>query len=406
MITKALILAAGKGQRMKPLSDTRNKCLLPVANKPIISRSLSALKQAGISEVLIVVNPESEVEKALGSEQEGVSLSYAIQAKPIGTANAIGLAKDKFTEDFLVLNGDDFSTSEHLKNVMEAHKTKATVSITKKVNPKGLGVVEVEMNFVKSLVEKPEHAEGEHFVNVGIYAFSPEIFKVIDTLEKSKRGEYEITDAITKLIPDGVTVIPVEYWRSINYPWELITASKKFIDEAPEENKATVEEFVHVTGKLVAGEGTVIKSGVYIEGPVIIGKNCTIGPNAFIRPYTCIGDNCKIGQGVEVKNSIVMNGTCIPHLSYVGDSVIGQNVNFGAGAIMTNLRHDDNNVLVNVKGKQVDTGLRKLGGIVGDNVKFGSNVVINPGKKIGAGSRIWPGVVIYKDVEENTEYKG
>ena len=180
MITKALILAAGKGQRMKPLSDTRNKCLLPVANKPIISRSLSALKQAGISEVLIVVNPESEVEKALGSEQEGVSLSYAIQAKPIGTANAIGLAKDKFTEDFLVLNGDDFSTSEHLKNVMEAHKTKATVSITKKVNPKGLGVVEVEMNFVKSLVEKPEHAEGEHFVNVGIYAFSPEIFKVID----------------------------------------------------------------------------------------------------------------------------------------------------------------------------------------------------------------------------------
>jgi bifunctional UDP-N-acetylglucosamine pyrophosphorylase/glucosamine-1-phosphate N-acetyltransferase len=101
-----------------------------------------------------------------------------------------------------------------------------------------------------------------------------------------------------------------------------------------------------------------------------------------------------------------MNGTCIPHLSYVGDSVIGQNVNFGAGAIMTNLRHDDNNVLVNVKGKQVDTGLRKLGGIVGDNVKFGSNVVINPGKKIGAGSRIWPGVVIYKDVEENTEYKG
>jgi bifunctional UDP-N-acetylglucosamine pyrophosphorylase/glucosamine-1-phosphate N-acetyltransferase len=406
MISKALILAAGDGKRMKPLSDLRNKSLLPVANKAIISRSLASLKQAGITEAILIVNPESEVEKQLGAEHEGIKISYTVQPEPLGTAHAISMAKDKISEDFLVLNGDDFCNSEHLKNLITSHKTKATVSVIKKTNPKGLGVVEVENNLVKSLIEKPESAEGEHFVNIGIYAFSPEIFSTIETLEKSERGEYEITDAISKIIPDGVSAITADSWLPINYPWDLLIANKKFMDEIPEEIKTEFDHGVTVKGKLIAGEGTFIKAGVYIEGPVMIGKNCTIGPNAFLRAYTCIGDNCKIGQGVEVKNSIIMDGTCVPHLSYIGDSVIGRNVNFGAGAIMTNLRHDENNVLVYVKEVQTDSGLRKLGAIVGDNVKFGSNVVVTPGKKIGSGSRIWPGLVVYKDVEENSEYKG
>ncbi|MFH1450594.1 MAG: DapH/DapD/GlmU-related protein, partial [archaeon] len=151
---------------------------------------------------------------------------------------------------------------------------------------------------------------------------------------------------------------------------------------------------------------TLIKSGVYIEGPVMIGKNCTIGPNAFLRPYACIGNNCKVGQSVEIKNSVIMEETYVPHLSYVGDSVIGRNVNFGAGAITANLRHDNDNVKVTVKGEKVDSGLRKLGALVGDNVKFGSNVVINPGKKIGANARVWPGVVINQDIEKDSDFSG
>jgi len=405
-ITKAVILAAGKGKRMRPLTDTRNKSLLPVANKAIISRSLAALKEAGISEAVLVVNPESSVEKALGEEHEGVSLSYAIQTEPLGSADAISRAKDKISEDFLMLNGDDFCTPEHLKKVIEAHKTKATVSVIKKQDPKCLGIVEVENNLVKKIIEKPEKSEGEHFVNIGIYAFSPEIFSIIETLEKSERGEYEITDAISKLIPEGVSAIIADSWLPINYPWDLLAANKKAIDEMPEENNAEVEQGVTVKGKLAAGEGTLIKAGVYIEGPVLIGKNCNIGPNAFLRPYTCIGDNCKVGQSVEIKNSIIMDGTAVPHLSYIGDSVIGRNVNFGAGAVMTNLRHDNKNILVKVKGEPFDSGIRKLGALVGDDVKFGSNVVVNPGKKIGARARIWPGVVIHEDVEQDSVYKG
>jgi len=407
-ITKALILAAGDGKRMRPLTDTRNKSLLPVANKPLISRSLAALKAVGISQAVIVTDKARSAEVFLGIEHEGVSLSFVVQEEPLGTAHAISMARQKISEDFLVLNGDDLCTPAHLRQVISAHNSKATVSVIKMENPKGLGVVEIADSLVKGIIEKPLSAEGERFVNIGIYAFSPEIFSTIETLEKSTRGEYEITDAIQKIIASGekVQAVEADSWLPINYPWELLSASKKFIDEAPEKNKAIVEEYVKVKGKLIAGEGTLIKSGVYIEGPVIIGKNCTIGPNAFLRPYTCIGDNCKVGQAVEIKNSTIMSGTYVPHLSYVGDSVIGRNVNFGAGAITANLRHDDRNILVNVKDKPLDSGLRKLGALVGDNVKFGSNVVINPGKKVGAGALVWPGVVINNDIESGTEYKG
>ncbi|MFH1450869.1 MAG: sugar phosphate nucleotidyltransferase, partial [archaeon] len=234
-ITKALILAAGDGKRMQPLSDTRNKSLMPVANKPILLRSLDALKEAGISEVCVIINPESEVKAFLGTEQNQLSLFFVEQSEPLGTAHAISMAKDKLTDDFLVLNGDDLCAPEHLKNVITSHKSKATVSVIKKENPQGLGIVEVENNIVTSIIEKPANSEGVHFVNIGIYAFSPEIFKIIETLERSPRGEYEITDAIQKIIKNNepVSAVAADSWLPINYPWDLLAATKKFIDATP-----------------------------------------------------------------------------------------------------------------------------------------------------------------------------
>ena len=132
-------------------------------------------------------------------------------------------------------------------------------------------------------------------------------------------------------------------------------------------------------------------SGTYIEGPVLIGKNCKIGPNAYIRPYTVIGDNCHIGNACEVKASIIMNGSKIPHFNYVGDSIIGENCNLGAGTKVANLRLDEKNIKVPVKNELVDTGRRKLGVIMGDNVHTGINVSIDVGTMIGAYTYIAPG---------------
>jgi bifunctional UDP-N-acetylglucosamine pyrophosphorylase/glucosamine-1-phosphate N-acetyltransferase len=150
---------------------------------------------------------------------------------------------------------------------------------------------------------------------------------------------------------------------------------------------------------VVIGKNTVIKSGTYIEGPVIIGDDCRIGPNCYIRPSTTIGNDCHIGAAVEVKNSIIMSGTDVPHLNYVGDSVIGEGCNFGAGTKIANLRLDEQNIHVG----DIDTKRHKLGAIIGDNVKTGINSSINVGTIIGNNSFIGPGVVVRGKILPNTK---
>ena len=159
-----------------------------------------------------------------------------------------------------------------------------------------------------------------------------------------------------------------------------------------------VEPGCHVKGKLVLGPGSVVKSGTYIEGPVYIGRSCIIGPNAYLRDHVAIHDGCKVGNAVELKNTILFTGARVPHLSYVGDSVIGENTNFGAGTITGNLRHDNANVQSAVKGQLVDTGRRKFGTIAGDNVKTGINTMIYPGRKFWPGTSTAPGAAVVKDV--------
>ncbi|VVB86729.1 Bifunctional protein GlmU [uncultured archaeon] len=152
-----------------------------------------------------------------------------------------------------------------------------------------------------------------------------------------------------------------------------------------------MERFATLNGNVAVGEGTIIRNGAYIEGPVIIGKNCDIGPNCYIRPATSIGDNVRIGNAVEVKNSIIMNGTHIGHLSYAGDSIIGERCNFGAGTKVANLRHDNRKVLVELGGKKFDSGRRKLGVIMGDDVHTGINSMFNVGTTVAGGACVGPG---------------
>ncbi len=158
------------------------------------------------------------------------------------------------------------------------------------------------------------------------------------------------------------------------------------------ENGCTVPETVGI------GRGTVIRAGTYIEGPCVIGENCIIGPHAYIRGSTAIGDDCHIGHATEVKNSIIMPGTKVPHFNYIGDSVVGSGCNFGAGTKVANLRHD--NGTVKVCGKT--TGRRKFGAIIGDNVLFGINCSVNVGTLIGSNARIAPHSLVEGCIEEGS----
>lgn len=186
----------------------------------------------------------------------------------------------------------------------------------------------------------------------------------------------------------------------IHYCWQLLTINEQLLSEIKENKiEGELSERAEIDGVLVLGEGSRVLPGVYIEGTVVIGKNCKVGPNCYIRGNTSIGDNCHVGQAVEIKNSILMNKASIGHLSYTGDSVIGERVNFGAGTITANLRHDGKNHRSAVEGKLVETGRRKFGTIAGDDVHTGIHTSIYPGRKFWPGTSSRPGDTVSTDIK-------
>lgn len=187
---------------------------------------------------------------------------------------------------------------------------------------------------------------------------------------------------------------------TIKMPWDLLAAAELYLPSLRENHlDGTVHPSAVLDGVVTLGQNSRILPGVYIEGNCIIGKNCKIGPNCYLRGNTIIGDNCHIGQAVEIKNSIINSRTNVPHLSYVGDSVIGSGVNLGAGTIISNFRHDGKNHRSQICGQLVDTGRRKFGAIIGDGVHTGINTSIYPGRKLFPGTSTLPGAIIKYELQ-------
>jgi bifunctional UDP-N-acetylglucosamine pyrophosphorylase/glucosamine-1-phosphate N-acetyltransferase len=283
----------------------------------------------------------------------------------------------------------------HISSLLE-RKEDAVLTVKQVDNPTQFGVIATEGDRVVSIVEKPEVPPSD-LANAGIYLFNETIFDMIDRTELSPRGEYEITRSIELLLEEGADVgyrLLEDEWIDIGRPWDLLDANKVLLSDAKAYCKGLVEGNATLIGEVQIGEGTLVRNGSYIIGPVVIGEGCDIGPNCFIRPSTAIGNDVHIGNAVEIKNSVIMDGTKIGHLSYVGDSIIGRACNFGAGTKVANLRHDGKNIKVTLKGKRTDTGRRKLGVIMGDDVHTGINTSINVGTILDAGSSTGPGEIV------------
>jgi hypothetical protein len=193
----------------------------------------------------------------------------------------------------------------------------------------------------------------------------------------------------------------------IRYAWDLLRINELLLSELKNSRiEGALHAAAHVEGILILGPGSKILPGVFIEGVVVVGANCKIGPNCYLRGYTSVGDRCHIGQSVEVKNSILMNDTAVGHLSYCGDSILGEHVNFGAGTITANFRHDGLNHRSGVNGVLVDTGRRKFGAILGDGVHTGIHTSLYPGRKIWPGLSTRPGTVVQRDLMSTEEKTG
>jgi len=405
---KAVIITAGEGTRMRPLTLNRPKTMLMVGGKPILQHNVEALQKAGISEITMVVGYKKNVIIDYFGDGSlfGVKINYVEQDERLGTAHAIGKTSEVIDEDFVVLNGDILVDPQLIVDLIEKYNSKnyakAVLVLTEVEDPTLYGVVELENDEIKRIIEKPSLKDApSNLINAGIYLFDQDIFNAIDRTDKSERNEYEITDSITHHINNGLVVLghkSRKKWIDIGRPWELLEVNEELLKDLKGKIDGRIEKGVTIEGNVVIGKDSIIRSGSYIQGPIFIGDGCDIGPNCYLRKYSSIGNNVRVGNAVEIKNSIIMDNTNVNHLSYVGDSVIGENCNIAAGTNIANLRFDDETVKIDVKGEKIDSNRRKMGVIFADGVKTGINTSFNPGVKVGENSAISAGAIIHKDI--------
>ncbi len=396
---KAVILAAGEGTRMRPLTANLPKPLLPVAGKPFLLHTLEAVRAAGVKDVTLLVGWQGHrIRESFGrGDAIGLTIDYEEQAERLGTAHAIGQLRKHVDGPFLSINGDVVVSGEALRDLVAYHgKVHGPVmALAEVADPRPFGVVEMDGDRVKGLEEKPKTPRSR-LINAGIYIFEPDIFPLIDATAKSPRGEYEITDTIRSLMVrrdmHGFR-LPGE-WLDVGRPWDLLRANAALLKPLKGAVHGTVDAGANLVGEVLVEAGAHVRPGSHIEGPTILGEGAEIGPNCYIRPSTYIGPQAKVGNACEVKNSILMAGTHAPHQNYVGDSVLGERCNLGAGTKVANLRLDETNIRVMFRGAEVDTGLRKLGVIMGDDVKVGINASIDAGTIVGEGTFIGPGASV------------
>jgi UDP-N-acetylglucosamine diphosphorylase/glucosamine-1-phosphate N-acetyltransferase len=357
---KGIILAAGKGERLQPLTDCKPKALLPVCNKPLIEYQIELLRAHGIDEIAVVV----------GHLKEQIDLKdvkFYEDRLIKGTATALHAAKDFIDEEFVLMYGDLFFDIPNFSDIVENENA---IGVVKMNDVSRYGEVIFEEGRLKEIREKA--GSGEGFINAGIYHLSPSVLDLVEHTNESARGEYELTDSLQMLnTNEKVNVVPLNgYWNDIGYPWDYIDANMHMLERIG----------------FAVGENTEIWDSAVIKKPAVIGANCAI--KSCVVDRSVIGDDCVIGEFAIAKRSVVMSHSNVPHLNYVPDSVIAEGCNLGAGTKIANLRFDDAHVKMSIKGERIDSGRRKLGAIVGYNTKTGINVSIYPGVKISSGSWI------------------
>jgi UDP-N-acetylglucosamine diphosphorylase/glucosamine-1-phosphate N-acetyltransferase len=414
---KAVILAAGQGKRLRPITFSKPKPMINCVGKPLLDYAIMGLKAVGINNILIIVGYKEEQIRDYFSKRAievKINIEFITQNEYLGTAHATSLARKYVGEDdFLLMYGDLIVDPTVYKQVIDKYNDNdvdGVISLIEVSNPQEYGIITIDSNGnVKDITEKPPPELGlGNLGNAGIYIFNSSIFKAIEKTKKSVRAEYEFTDSMKILINElnGKIIgydIKKHFWNDIGLPWQLFDVNKYILDNLKKEIKGKIEPNVNILGNIYIGGKTIIKSGTYIQGPCYIGENNIIGPNAFIRPYTVIEDNCHIGMS-EIKNSIIFSNSSIPHFNYVGDSIICEKVNLGAGTKLSNLRFDNKTIKMNINGKLIDSGRRKLGAIIGPESQTGINASIMCGKKVGENSIIGAHTLVNEDIPPNTLY--
>ena len=328
---KGLILSGGKGTRLRPLTFTQAKQLVPVANKPVLFYGIEALHEAGIGEIGIVVgDTREEIKEAVGDGSRwGIKVEYIEQEAPLGLAHAVKISRDFIQDDpFVMYLGDNILKSgiKSLVEEFEQKKPNSLILLTKVPNPEIFGVAELKDGRVVNLVEKPKNPKS-NLALVGVYMFDSHIFPAVDAIKPSWRNELEITDAIQHLVESGYEVHPhlvTGWWKDTGKIEDILDANRLILETIQADIAGSVDEDSKTNGMVVLEKGAVVKNSS-IRGPAIIGSRTEI-IESYIGPFTAIQQDCRI-INTEIENSIVMAGSEINDIgSRIDESLVGRNV--------------------------------------------------------------------------------
>ncbi len=310
---QAIILAAGEGSRLRPLTRSKPKAMLPVANRPIIEYVIDALLENGIRDIVVVVGYRKEdVIRHLNRLEAPIQV--VVQERQLGTADALRAAESEITDDFLVLPGDNYINAESIARIK---KERNAMLVAEHPNPSNFGVVVIRNGFVREIIEKPEDAP-TFTVSTGVYSFTPDVFSYLRT--------NEIPDAISAMIASGqrIRAIPADDWQDAIYPWDLLKLNSRMLKGITPEIGGTVDASVIRRGTVHIGTGTTIGPNTVIYGPVTIGSNCNIGPNCVIMPDASIGNRVVLEPFTYVADSLIMSDVKIGSHSRIVSAVFGQ----------------------------------------------------------------------------------
>ncbi len=330
---KGLVLSGGSGTRLRPLTHTGPKQLIPVANKPVLQYVIEDLREAGILEIGVILGnngKEQVIAELKDGKQYGVSITYIEQGAPLGIAHAVQCARDFMgDENFIVYLGDNM-LKDGVKGLVDdfaGGDFDAAISLQAVQNPQQFGVAELGPDgHVVRLEEKPKVPKSNYAL-VGVYLFTPLIFEMIKQIKPSWRNELEITDAIQKLLDNHHRVrshIVDGWWKDTGKPEDILDVNRLVLDELKPAVAGTIEAGASVTGRVSLGKNSLIKAGCVVRGPVAIGDNCTVEAGTYIGPYTSVGNDCVV-KGAYVESSVLMGGCRLECDSRIIDSLIGKN---------------------------------------------------------------------------------
>jgi len=392
-VRTAVVLAAGEGTRLRPLTRNRPKPMLPAANRPILEHVLDALVDAGMEKLVIVVGYRSDrVQEYFGPSYRETPIEYVKQQKQLGSGHALLQVSPVVDEPMLVVNGDRLIESRSVSRVVSAFEestASAAMAVIERTDASRYGVVSLHGQNIERIIEKPE-SEEYRLINAGIYAFDANIF---DTINETPRrdGEIELPDTIGKLIEEtSVRGVKIDgMWVDATYPWDLLEVAMEVLE------RGRASEPERDDGVWVDNDA-VIHGDATMRAPVVVGPDCEIGPGSVVGPNVAVGPNGTVGSNVTIERAVLDSDCRVGHGSTLIDTVFGQDVHLGVNSSVPGGPSD-----VRV-GREIFEE-QQLGAVLADRVRGGGNVCFEPGSLVGPDVTLRTDAHVRGHIQEGSE---